>query len=146
MDRPLFFLGLFAAVTGALVLFVVIPAQHIQPIMSTVSPDFYPNIGTIIFLIGGIGLTLTSIRADKKSVKIEETTRILKFCALMAILFTITLIAFHYLNFVAGGVILVAASMILLGERRAYHIILVSTIAPVLIWLFIDILLGRSLP
>lgn len=146
MDRPQFFLGLITAAAGALVLFVVIPAQHIPPMMSTVSPDFYPNIGTTIFLIGGVGLAVSGIRTGQKNVKTEGIIRVVKFCSLMSILFSITLVAFYFFNFIAGGVILVAASMILLGERRFHYIVLVSIISPILIWLFIDVLLGRSLP
>ena len=146
MDKPLFFLGLTASAVGALVLFVIIPAQHIPPIMSTVSPDFYPNIGTVIFLIGGIGLTVSALYGPGKNADIGRIARTVKFSSLMAILFSITLAAFYWTHFIVGGIILVAAFMILLGERRVHYVLLVSTIAPVVIWLFIDVLLGRSLP
>ena len=114
MDKPLFFLGLTASAVGALVLFVIIPAQHIPPIMSTVSPDFYPNIGTVIFLIGGIGLTVSALYGPGKNADIGRIARTVKFSSLMAILFSITLAAFYWTHFIVGGIILVAAFMILL--------------------------------
>jgi hypothetical protein len=146
MDRPLLYLGLLASAAGSLLLFVIIPGQHIPPMMSTVSPDFYPNIGTTILLIGGIGLVISSLGSASKKVDIENFIQIVKFCCLMTALFSITLLAFYFINFLVGGIFLVFGSMWLLGERRPHVLLSVSLISPVLIWLFIDVLLGRSLP
>jgi hypothetical protein len=146
MDKPLLYLGLLTSIFGAVVLFVVIPAQSIPPILSSVSPDFYPNIGTIMLIFGGIGLMISSVLGDKKRVDLKKLTDALKFAGVMATLFGLTLLAFEFINFIAGGIFLVLISMWMSGERRPLFLIPVSAGAPVLIWLFIDVLLGRSLP
>jgi heme/copper-type cytochrome/quinol oxidase subunit 3 len=146
MDKPLLYLGVFATVLGAMMLFVVIPAQHIPPMMSAVSPDFYPNIGTVILLVGGIGMLISGVRGKSAGVNAGNLVRTLRFCCLMAALFGITLITFKLFNFLVGGVVLVAVTMWLLGERRPLYLVPVSLLSPVLIWLLIDVLLGRSLP
>lgn len=146
MDKPLLVLGLLTTVLGTLVLFVIIPAQHIPPMMSAVSPDFYPNIGTVILLVGGIGMLIMGVRGKPKGVDALQVLKVVRFCALMAAIFTVTLVAFHWFHFLVGGVVLVLVTMWLLGERRPLYLVLVSSLSPVLIWLFIDVLLGRSLP
>lgn len=146
MDRPLLYLGLLATIVASLMLFVIIPGQSIPPLMGSVSPDFYPNIGTSILLAGGIGLVLSSLRGEKKYIDAEKFINTMKFCCVMAILFAITLLAFQFTNFLIGGIFMVFASMWLLGERRVHFLVTVSLVSPVLVWLFIDVLLGRNLP
>lgn len=146
MDKPLVYLGMVGTAVGALVLFVVIPAQHIPPMMSTVSPDFYPNIGSVILLVGGLGMLITGIRGQHVSINSANLVKAVKFSCLMCALFGVTLVAFQLFNFVVGGIILVAATMWLLGERRPFYLVLVSLISPVLIWLFFEVLMGRNLP
>lgn len=146
MNKPLVYLGIFTTVFGALLLFVIIPAQHIPPMMSSVSPDFYPNIGTVMFLAGGIGILILGGKGKPASVDIGNIASTVKFCSLIVAIFGVTLAAFQWLNFFFGGIILVFATMWLLGERRPLYLSLVSLLSPVLIWLFIDVLLKRSLP
>jgi putative tricarboxylic transport membrane protein len=146
MNKPLFFLGIFATVLGCLMLFIVIPYQHIPPMMSSVSPDFYPNIGTVILLLGGIGLTVFSLKAKAVGIDRKGLHQALSFSSLMALVFGLTLLAFAYFNFLAGGCFLVITTMWLLGERRPVFLIINTVLTPLVIWLFISVLLGRGLP
>ncbi len=146
MDKPLFLLGLFGTALGLLLLGVIIPHQHIPPMMSSVSPAFYPNIGAVILLAGGIGMLLISLRSKPAAINLPGLSRNLRFGSLMAVLFGLTLVLFQLVHFLAGGTMLVFSTMILLGERRPLHLVLVSTISPFIIWICIDVLLGRSLP
>ncbi len=146
MDKPLLYLGLFTTVLATLLLFVIIPSQHIAPMMSSVSPDFYPNIGTVMLLGGGIGMLISGMRSKRADVNVENLSRSIRFCLLMTGLFGITLAAFKVFNFLVGGIFLVLATMWLFGERRLHVLGLVSLISPVVIWFFIDVLLRRSLP
>lgn len=146
MDKPLFLIGFFVTVLGIMLLWVIIPSQHIPPMMSTVSPAFYPNIGSAILLAGGIGMLATSFRGRPKGFDLPELSRNLRFGSLMAVLFGSTLVLFHLVHFIAGGIMLVFSTMVLLGERRPHYLVAVSFLAPVVIWVFIDVLLGRSLP
>jgi hypothetical protein len=70
----------------------------------------------------------------------------IRFGCLMTALFGVTLVAFKFFNFLLGGAFLVLVTMWLLGERRPVFLVSVTLLSPVLIWLFIDVLLGRSLP
>ena len=146
MDKPQLILGLFTTVFGVLLLWVIIPAQHLPPMMSTVSPAFYPNIGTVIMLVGGIGMVVSGIKGKSVSVDVGSIVKTIRFCCLMAALFGVTLVAFKFLNFVAGGIVLVFIAMWLLGERRPGYLVLVSLVSPVFIWFCISGLLGRGLP
>jgi len=140
VDKPLLYLGLLASIFGAAILFVVIPAQSIPPMMSSVSPDFYPNIGTIMLIIGGLGLVVSAFLAEQKSVNVKALISTVKFSCIVGCLFTLTLLAFEFANFITGGIFLVVVSMWMLGERRPGFLISVAVISPVLIWLFIDVL------
>lgn len=131
---------------GLLILLVIIPAQHIPPMMSSVSPDFYPRIGTVILLVGGLGMMFSGWRGAAAGIDSKKIYQAVRFCTLMAVLFTITLMAFQWVHFLAGGWVLVVSTMWLLGERRPFYLGAVSLVSPFLIWLFIHVLLGRTLP
>ena len=146
MNRPLVFLGLSTTVVGALMLFVIIPVQYIPPMMSSVSPGFYPNIGTVILLAGGIGLTIFNLTGHSVAIEKQGIWQALSFSSQMAVLFGLTLLAFSYFGFLVGGFFLVFSTMWLLGERRPSYLFLNTALTPLIIWLFIDVLLGRTLP
>ena len=146
MDKPQFYLGLLTAILGILLLVVIIPSQHIPPMMSTVSPDFYPNIGAAIFTAGGLGLLVSACWGTGTSVDFAKLVSTARFCLMMSGIFALTLILFQLSNFLTGGVVLVSTLMWLLGERRIHYLLSVSLLSPLCIWLFIDVLLGRSLP
>jgi len=146
MDKPQFYLGLLTTLLGILLLVVIIPGQHIPPMMSTVSPDFYPNIGAAIFTVGGIGLLVSAWWGTQTSVNFEKLISTARFCLLMSGTFALTLILFQVSNFIIGGIVLVSIFMWILGERRKHYLVAVSLLSPLCIWLFIDVLLGRNLP
>lgn len=146
MNRPQLIFGLLGTILGGLLLFVIIPLQHSPPLMSTVSPDFYPNIGAVILLVGGIGMLVTSFLGKSVGIDRQGTLDAIRFSCVMTGLFGITLIAFALFHFLVGGAFLVFSTMWLLGERRLLPIALTTLLSPVVIWLFIDVFLGRSLP
>lgn len=146
MDRPQFILGLITVIFGALMLFIVIPAQHIPPLMSSVSPDFYPNIGTVFLLVGGIGMTLSGLRGKRTPIPTDAIKQALKYNGIMILIFGITLSGFYFFGFLAGGMFLIPVTMLLLKEHRPLRFIFVTLLSPLCIWLFIEVFLGRALP
>jgi hypothetical protein len=138
----------FLLVAGLLVLFVVIPAEAEGDTWSGVSPLFFPTIVAAGFTICCAAMLFQAIfrpggyEGQELALKRGNFGFFMVACAI--ILATVLLI--HYLGFLWGGPLLVAALMLFMGERNWLRIIPMSVVPVVVIYFFITRVLTAPLP
>ena len=146
MDRHQLILGICFTILSVMLLFWIIPNQVEPPIMSVVPAEMYPIIGTIILLIGGIGLIFNGVQGENFPIVWEKVQDVIRFIGVMSILLSGTLLLYQYAHFLVGSAFLIAATMWTLGEKRLLQIGAVAILSPAVIWFLVHVLLERPLP
>ena len=137
-----FFSGVFMLSVGLLLLLFLIPYGIDTPKkirFAALSPTYYPQIVAVILSVIGAAIIVKNRRPlatkgtnDADEVHPNAKMRIGGFLALLAV-YSLSL---EFLGFVLSGVIALAASLILAGERRAVIIIAISLLLPISLFLF----------
>ena len=137
-----FFSGVFMFAVGLLLLLFLIPFGIDTPKkirFAALSPTYYPQIVALILSVIGVAI-IFKIRQpltikgtdDLDEVHPNAKMRIGGFLALL----TVYSLSLEFLGFVLSGVLALAASLILAGERRAFIIIAMSLLLPISLFLF----------
>ena len=137
-----FFSGVFMLAVGLLLLLFLIPFGIDTPKkirFAALSPTYYPQIVALILSVIGVAIIFKNRRLlptkgidDLDEVHPNAKMRIGGFLVLLAI-YSLSL---EFLGFVLSGVLALAASFILAGERRAVVIIAMSLLLPISLFLF----------
>ena len=137
-----FFSGVFMLAVGLLLLLFLIPFGIATPKkirFAALSPAYYPQIVAFILSVIGMAIIFKNRQPltekgtdDSDEVHPNAKPRIGGFLALLAV-YSISL---EFLGFVLSGVLALAASLILAGERRAFIIIAMSLLLPISLFLF----------
>ena len=137
-----FFSGVFMVAVGLLLLLFLIPFGIDSPKkirFAALSPTYYPQIVALILSVIGVAIIFKNRQPfiTKETDELDEVhpnakMRIGVFLALLAV-YSLSL---EFLGFVLSGVIALAASLILAGERRAFIIIAMSLLLPISLFLF----------
>ena len=137
-----FFSGVFMLAVGLLLLLFLIPFGIDSPKkirFAALSPTYYPQIVAIILSVIGAAIIFKNRQPligketdDLDEVHPNSKMRIGGFLALLAV-YSFSL---EFLGFVLSGVLALAASLILAGERRAFIIIAMSLLLPISLFLF----------
>lgn len=133
-------LGMFFALFGLLLLFVVIP-QHTEAVdYGWMRPRTLPNAMAVVIAVSGLALALR----PRGAVAFEWRP------AARAALFLMLVAAGVYLvslfGFEAVAPLLALAVMLLIGERRPLWLAVGAAGIPLAIWLVVPVLLDRPLP
>ena len=148
MRRADIYASAFLLAAGLLVLFVVIPAEADGPTWSGVSPLFFPTIVAAGFTIFCAALLFQALfrpsgyEGQEMTLKLKNFGFFLVACAIILA----TILAIHYLGFLWGGPLLVAALMLFMGERNWLRIVPMSVVPVVIIYFFITKVLTAPLP
>lgn len=150
MNRADIIAGAAVTVAGLLILFVVIPFAvpgHDEGEYGLRAQDFpFVTAGLMTVLsalLVGIRL-LAATAPDAGGAPMSRRNG--QFLFGVSILFVVTFLLLDTIGIAAGGPLVVAAFMVVLGERRPIPVILMSVGAPLLIWLFFWKLLRFPLP
>ena len=137
-----FFSGVFMLAVGLLLLLFLIPFGIDTPKkirFAALSPTYYPQLVALILSVIGVAIIfknrqppITKGTDDLDEVHPNAKMRIGGFLALLAV-YSLSL---EFLGFVLSGVLALAASLILAGERRAFIIIAMSLVLPISLFLF----------
>ena len=137
-----FFSGVFMLAAGLLLLLFLIPFGIDSPKkirFAALSPTYYPQIVALILSVIGVAIIFKNRQPfiTKETDELDEVhpnakMRIGVFLALLAV-YSLSL---ELLGFVLSGVLALAASLILAGERRAFIIIAMSLLLPISLFLF----------
>ena len=137
-----FFSGVFMLAVGLLLLLFLIPLGIDTPKkirFAALSPTYYPQIVAMILSVIGLAIIVKNRRprVTKETDELDEVhpnakMRIGGFLALLAI-YSLSL---EFFGFVLSGVLALAASLVLAGERRALIIIAISLLLPISLFLF----------
>ena len=139
--------GLVMLGVGLLLLFVLIPLGVDTPKKiryAALSPTYYPQIIALILCLIGAAIALQSWRAPKTSAPakaLEEPVTNTHPRAKIRIALFLGLLAFYAmalnsLGFVICGILVLAASLTLAGERRISIIAPIALLLPILLFLF----------
>lgn len=155
MNRADLIAGAAFTVAGLLILFVVIPLAvpgHDEGDYGLRAQDFpFVTAGLMTLLSGllvGIRLTVATPGAPTAPEQggAPLSWRNGRFLMLVSILFVVTFLLLDTIGIAAGGPLIIATFMLVLGERRPVPIVLMSVGVPLLIWLFFWKLLRFPLP
>ena len=137
-----FFSGVFMLAVGLLLLLFLIPFGIDSPKkirFAALSPTYYPQIVAVILSVIGVAIIFKNRQPfiTKETDELDEVhpnakLRIGGFLGLLAV-YSFSL---EFLGFVLSGVLALAASLILAGERRAFIIIAMSLLLPISLFLF----------
>ena len=137
-----FFSGVFMLAVGLLLLLFLIPFGIDSPKkirFAALSPTYYPQIVALILSVIGVAIIFKNRQPfiTKETDELDEVhpnakMRIGGFLGLLAV-YSFSL---EFLGFVLSGVLALAASLILAGERRAFIIIAMSLLLPISLFLF----------
>ena len=137
-----FFSGVFMLAVGLLLLLFLIPFGIDSPKkirFAALSPTYYPQIVAVILSVIGVAIIFKNRQPfiTKETDELDEVhpnakMRIGVFLALLAV----CSLSLELLGFVLSGVLALAASLILAGERRAFIIIAMSLLLPISLFLF----------
>ena len=137
-----FFSGVFMLAVGLLLLLFLIPFGIDSPKkirFAALSPTYYPQIVAVILSVIGAAIIFKYRRPlkTKGTDELDEVhpnakMRIGGFLGLLAV-YSFSL---EFLGFVLSGVLALAASLVLAGERRPFIIIAMSLLLPISLFLF----------
>lgn len=132
--------GAFFLVFGALLYFVIIPAQIETGGDSWVLPTTIPNAVSITMALCGVLLILKP--TDQRG---QDTTDLM-FAVMYIVLIAVGLFVMSYVGFVYSAPFIALILMVLIGERRPFWLGIGVIGLPVIIWVFVVQILERSLP
>ena len=137
-----FISGVFMLAVGLLLLLFLIPFGIDSPKkirFAALSPTYFPQIVALILSVIGVAIIFKNRHPfiTKETDELDEVhpnakMRIGGFLTLLAV-YSFSL---EFLGFVLSGVLALAASLILAGERRAFIIIVMSLLLPISLFLF----------
>lgn len=134
-----FLSGLIMLVIGVSLIFILIPMGIDTPKKiryAALSPNYYPYIvATILSILGGaIIFRSRHFEPDNSSPKAHPHA--FKRICLFLLLLAIYAGALNILGFVIASMLALVGSLLLAGERRAFIIIPVAALLPVILYLF----------
>lgn len=132
--------GILLACLGLVLYFHLIPGQTEVIEYGWTKPQTIPNVAAWIIAVGGAAIA--AVPPPFPKVHVIQFGRGLFFLAIMAA--GLALIA--NLGFIFSAPVLALTIMLLVGERRLSWLVGGSVIMPFVIWLMVEILLGRNLP
>ena len=137
-----FLSGVFMLAVGLLLLLLLIPIGIDSPKkirFAALSPTYYPQIVAVILSVIGVAIIFKNRQPfiAKETGELDDVhpnakMRIGGFLALLAV-YSFSL---EFFGFVLSGVLALAASLPLAGERRAFIIIAISLLLPISLFLF----------
>ncbi len=138
--------GLFAALTGLVLIVWVIPAQTVPAIFASVPSGFYPNFTSVMLIASGLALAVSGFVSSPPQVTATPA-------GLIAVRFTVALVllagamlATPIVGFVPAGVAICLITLVLMRENRWLLTAAICIAAPVVVWAGFELLLGRPLP
>ena len=136
--------GLFLMAFGLLSLFWIIPAQTEQDTGAAVPPALLPQICVIGITLLAAVLTINALRGKTPPGKAPKAK---EWAAMGAILVFILIggALFTYVHPAVAGVFVTLATMLFMGERRIYLLILLPGILVLSIYLLFYELLGTAI-
>lgn len=132
--------GILLAGLGLLLYFHLIPSQTEVIEYGWTKPQTIPNAAAWIVAVGGVALAVVPPPWTK--VDATQFGRGLFFLAILAA--GLALIA--VLGFIKTAPVLALTIMLLVGERRIGWLAGGAVIVPFIIWVVVEVLLGRNLP
>lgn len=118
--------GLLAFV--AVMVFVIIPGENSGGIWHGLSPYFYPMVMLAGIALGSVGLVVQAV--TKPRMYVDQPNPItwseLGFFLLISAVIFVGVLIIHRFGTWVGGPLLIAATMIFMGELRATRIVIVS--------------------
>jgi hypothetical protein len=139
-------IGLLAALLGGVLIGLIIPAQTTPAVFASVPSSFYPDFTSWLLVASGLALAGSGILSPRQRIDVADTMQRTKYfgVALAALVLLTSLMP--VLGYRVAGVLGVAVTMLIMGERRPVPIAAASVTIAVLIWFVFEILLGRPLP
>ena len=133
----------------ALMVLVIIPGESSEGVWHGLSPYFYP-----VVMLAGVGLSsvglLVQALTDKSAYNNQTTAPLtwseFGFFLLACLLILGAVLVFHWLGTWAGGLALIAALMIFMGERNPLRIAAVAVPTIALTWVLVTWTLKIPLP
>ncbi len=132
----------------AVMAFVIIPFENAGGVWHGLSPYFYPMIMLAGIALSSVGLLVQAI--TKPSLYDDQPNPLTRselgfFLLISAIIFACVLVI-HWFGTWIGGPLLVAATMIFMGELRPLRIVLVSLLTVLGTWVLVTYGLKIPLP
>lgn len=137
LDR---YLGIATALFGVVVIALIIPNQVEQIESSGMEPKAFPTMLSWGLVFFGVMQALFA-KGDDTTVDKHIVIRVLILCAVLALF----IYASTYLRFIYLSPLLAIILMKVMGENRLFWLVLGAVGTPLLIWLLVDVLLGRQL-
>ena len=132
--------GLFFFIAGAFTYFFIIPnfVEITDP--GSIQPDTFPN--ALSLTITFCGLILAFKPTTHQLHRLSDFVLTGVYFGLLCL----SVLAMTFFGYILVSPVLAMTLMLLIGERRPFWLTCGALIMPALIWLIIEILLGRSLP
>lgn len=105
------------------------------------NPAFFPDMTAYALILIGIVIFINSMFTDKQA-SVEMNLRGI----LMVGIWMVYALLMQFAGFVAGGVLVIAVSMIVWGEKKKSVIAAVSILAPIIIYLFLGKMMNVNFP
>ena len=132
----------------AIMAFVVIPAENSDGIWHGLSPYFYPSVMLTGIAVSSVGLVVQA--AFKKQLYEDQPNPLswwqLGCFLLLGAIILISVLVVDWLSLWIGGPLLIAATMIYMGERRPLRIALVGFAAVAVVHVIVTYGLRIPLP
>lgn len=131
----------------AMMVFVIIPREAGGGVWHGLSPYFYPSVMLAGVALSSIGLLVQALLRPDTYVDQPETPLSwseLGFFLLACVLVFASVLVFHYFGTWAGGITLIAAIMVFMGERSPIRIAAVAL--PTLAVSYVVIVWGLKIP
>ncbi len=105
------------------------------------NPAFFPDMTAYALIFIGAVIFLNSFFTKK-----EAQTEINLKGILMVGLWMIYAMAMRFVGFLTGGIIIIAVSMIIWGEKRKISVAVVSILAPIIIYMCLGVMMNVNFP
>lgn len=147
MRRANIISGVVLALLGLFALAVIIPKGIGQGPAGMMSPSLVPNMMMIVVVALSAFLAFSNLRAKPSPGDAEPPIARGELLALVKIgaIFLVSIVLFLFLAPLAGGIFLVAASLLLLGERRPLVIIGMTAGLLIAVWFLFYKILGTGI-
>ncbi len=132
--------GLFFFISGIILYLYVIPIFVEVADSGAIQPDTFPNALSIMIAVSGI------ILAIKPTNHRLHSTRDMMMSGMYFTVICLNLYAMTFFGYVLVSPFLALILMLLIGERRPLWLGSGVLAIPTLIWLIVEVLLGRGLP
>lgn len=148
MNRIDAILGLFFILFSLIGLIFIVPHQTISfGYDGGLSPAFFPN--TILGVIGALSILLVGINflklRNNKQRRVFDSGGFNNFIRVCLITFG-SCLGLYYLGFLVVSLLVIAATMLLMGERNWRLILTVGIVCPFVIYLIFAVVLKKQLP